>query len=148
MRPIRESITIFALSLIVSIILVATLESVVFLSTPTPDIVPVKLQALTFDPCEPSSQWSVTSMPAARYTAAAQRRGVVGSVVLVVYFMDDGKVSRASVSSGLPFGLTEEAIKATRQIKFKPGRDCGSPSVEPVELHYDFPTGQGTAIHL
>jgi protein TonB len=139
---------IFALSLIVSFVLIATFEIVIFLSTPTPDIVPVKLAALTFDPCEPSSEWNVTSMPSARYTAEAERHGIAGTVILAAYFVNNGKVSRASVISGLPFGLTEQAIKATRQIKFKPATNCGRPGSEPVEIHYEFPPGQGTAIHL
>src|SRR5206468_4224797 len=107
-----------------------------------------KLQALKFDPCESYSEWNVTSMPSARYTSEAQRHGIAGTVILLVYFMENGKVSRASVASGLPFGLTEEAIKATRQIKFKAATNCGRPSIEPVEIHYMFPAGQGTAIHL
>lgn len=137
-----------AVSFIISIILIATFETVVFLYAPTPDIVPVPLLASRADPCGPNSEWIVASMPSARYTARARAHGIAGTVILLVYVMEDGTVSRASVGSALPLGLTDEAIRATSQIKFKSSSSCRSPGVQPVEIHYDFPAGTGKAIHL
>lgn len=143
----------FALMLIVSLVLIATVKSVVFLSAQTPDIAPVKLPSQAFDlfePCRVSSntERSVTFTPMARYTAEAQRRGIEGTVKLAVYFDWNGKVSIAGVISSLPYGLRQEAINAAKQIKFKPATACGGRITEPAEIHYTFPSGQGKVVQL
>jgi len=43
-----------------------------------------------------------------------------GSVTLRVEFLSGGKIGRINVIKGLPHGITEMAIQAARQIKFKP----------------------------
>jgi len=43
-----------------------------------------------------------------------------GTVTLRVEFLSDGKIGRINVIKGLPHGITEMAIQAARQIKFKP----------------------------
>lgn len=143
----------FALVLIVSLVLVATVKSVVFLSARTPDIAPVKLSAQPFglsEPCAPDSsiESSVTFIPVARYSAEAQRRRIEGTVKLAVYFDWNGKVSIAGVISSLPYGLRESAINAAKQIMFKPATACGGPITEPAEIHYVFPSGQGKVVKL
>ena len=43
-----------------------------------------------------------------------------GTVTLRVEFLAAARIGRISVVKGLPHGLTEQAIQAARQIKFKP----------------------------
>lgn len=43
-----------------------------------------------------------------------------GTVTLRIEFLSDSKIGRINVIKGLPHGLTEQAIQAARQIKFKP----------------------------
>jgi TonB family protein len=56
-------------------------------------------------------------------------------VVLRVTFGANGQIGAISVISGLPEGLTEEAIEAAKKIKFKPARRGGVPYsvTKPVE---------------
>ena len=67
---------------------------------------------------------------------------------LAVYLDFDGKVSIAGVISSLPYGLTEETIKAAKQIKFKPAMACYRSVTEPAEIQYQFPSGQGKVVQL
>jgi periplasmic protein TonB len=45
---------------------------------------------------------------------------VQGTVTLRVEFRSNARLGKISVVKGLPYGLTEQAIQAARQIKFKP----------------------------
>jgi TonB family protein len=84
----------------------------------------------------------ITFAPIANYTATASKSEVSGEVRLFCYLTSNKKVSGLAVVRGLPLGLTEEAIKAAKRIKFEPARSCGQPTTEPVEISYDFPSGQ------
>lgn len=72
----------------------------------------------------PAAQLSVVE---ARYTPMARRLRVEGSVVLRVAVRRDGSVGGASVISGLPHGLTEAAIEAVKQWKFRPALQANQP---------------------
>jgi TonB family protein len=148
MRSLLKAVMAFALTFIASMLLVATIKSATLNSDRTQEISSVKLPAEALGPCGSynNTERSVTSTPVARYTAEAQRRGIVGTVRLAVYFDFDGKVSIAGVISRLPYGLTEEAIKAAKQIKFKPATSCNGPATEPAEIQYEFPGGQGRVV--
>ena len=63
------------------------------------------------------------------YTADAMRAKVQGSVWLECIVMPDGSVGDVKVTRSLDpiFGLDQEAIKAARQWKFKPGMRQGEP---------------------
>ena len=50
----------------------------------------------------------------------------------------DGDVRRVKVVSGLPDGLTEQAIEAARQAKFKPAMVDGKPVLYWVLLEMEF----------
>lgn len=64
----------------------------------------------------------IRSKPNPRYTEEARRKGVAGRVVLSVVLCRTGEAGDAEVVEGLPHGLSEEAIKAARRIKFEPAR--------------------------
>jgi TonB family protein len=63
------------------------------------------------------------------YTAEAMRAKVQGSVWLECIVMPDGSVGDVRVTKSLDsvFGLDQEAIKAARQWRFRPGIRNGEP---------------------
>ena len=73
------------------------------------------------------------------YTAEAMRAKVQGTVWLQCVVMPDGTVGNVQVTKSLDstFGLDQEAIKAAKQWRFKPGMRrasryrCSSPSNSP-----------------
>ena len=76
--------------------------------------------------------------PTPRYTASARANGVQGSVLVRVLVGEDGNVKISRVIRGLPDGLTEEAITAARQTKFKPAMKDGKPVPFWVGLEINF----------
>jgi len=80
----------------------------------------------------------ILSKPDAGYTDEARRNNVSGQVVLHVLFGETGQVTRISVVSGLPFGLTERAIAAARQIEFEPAELDGKKVAYPLVVLYNF----------
>jgi TonB family protein len=61
------------------------------------------------------------------YTPSALDQRVQGSVVLELVVTEAGEPSQIRVVRSLDAGLDEEAIKAVREWKFKPGRLSGTP---------------------
>ena len=76
--------------------------------------------------------------PEPSYTADARKNEVSGTVVLKVVFAKTGEVQNIRVVSGLPYGLTEQATNAARQIKFTPAMIDGSPVSMWMQLEYNF----------
>jgi TonB family protein len=70
---------------------------------------------------------TITYKEPARYTQEASDRNIYGTVILNVLFGADGKIGAIRVVSGLPYGLTESAIAATRAIRFEPAMKDGKP---------------------
>lgn len=73
-----------------------------------------------------------------RYTADARKNEISGTVILKVVFAKTGQVLNIRVVSGLPYGLTEQAISAAREIKFTPAMIDGSPVSMWMQLEYNF----------
>jgi TonB family protein len=65
--------------------------------------------------------------PQPRYTEEARKHKVLGAAGLQLEVGADGSVTDVRVSNALPDGLTEEAIRAARQIKFSPAIKNGQP---------------------
>ena len=80
----------------------------------------------------------VTAKPEPIYTREARRMGVQGLVVLKVLLLADGKLDRVRVVRRLSFGLTENAIRAACEIKFKPAMKAGKQVSQWVTLEYVF----------
>jgi TonB family protein len=80
----------------------------------------------------------VTAKPEPRYTREARRLGVQGLVVLKVLLLPDGKIDRIRVIRRVPYGLTENAILAACEIKFKPAMKGGQPVAQWATLEYGF----------
>jgi len=80
----------------------------------------------------------VISKPEPVYTELARSNGVIGTVVLRCVFSADGYVKHLLIVQALPFGLTEQAIKAARRIKFLPATIDDRPVSMYIQLEYNF----------
>lgn len=78
------------------------------------------------------------SKPEPAYTVNARKNKVAGTVILKVVFSKAGEVTNIRVVSGLPDGLTEQAITAARGIKFSPAMKDGQPVSMWIQLEYNF----------
>jgi TonB family protein len=80
----------------------------------------------------------VISKPEPQYTEDARRNQITGTVILRTVFSRTGEVINIRASQSLPFGLTEKAIAAARQIRFHPATKDGHPVNVYVQLEYNF----------
>ena len=87
---------------------------------------------------EVSTKARVLSKPEPQYTEEARKNQVTGTVVLRAVFTSGGQVTNIRAVSGLPFGLTEKAIAAARQIRFQPATKDGRPVSMYIQLEYNF----------
>jgi len=76
--------------------------------------------------------------PEPTYTEDARRNQVTGTVMLRVVFASNGDVVQIHAVRTLPYGLTERAIAAARQIKFVPAVKDGHPVSVFMQLEYNF----------
>ena len=76
--------------------------------------------------------------PEPQYTEEARRNQITGTVMLRVIFASSGEVVQIQAVRTLPFGLTERAIAAARQIKFVPAMKGGQPVSVHMQLEYNF----------
>lgn len=80
----------------------------------------------------------ILKKPPARYTEDARRRMTHGYVIVRAILAADEKVKHIEIVSGLPNGLSEKAIEAASQIKFKPAIKDGKPVSTWGEMEYGF----------
>lgn len=78
------------------------------------------------------------SKPKPGYTLEARRKRKQGFVILKVALSSTGTISRVRVLRGLPFGLTESAIKAACKLEFKPAIKDGQSVSQWVTAEYVF----------
>jgi protein TonB len=95
-------------------------------------------QAVGYEAKEVDVKAEITAKPQPGYTREARRAAVQGVVVLKVLLLGDGKLDRVRVVRRLPYGLTENAIRAACEIKFKPAMKGGQPVAQWVTLQYGF----------
>lgn len=76
--------------------------------------------------------------PEPAYTEDAKQAAITGTVVLKAIFTSAGNVSDIRVVSGLPYGLTENAIAAAKKIKFYPAVKDGKYVSMWFQLEYNF----------
>ena len=79
--------------------------------------------------------------PYPRYTDEARNNSVSGNVILRVLLKANGDIGRITVIKGLPFGLTQQAVRAAAAIKFLPAEIMGMPTDTEVTLDYGFAMG-------
>jgi TonB family protein len=85
-----------------------------------------------------SSKARVLSKPEPQYTEEARKNQVTGTVVLRAVFTSGGQVTNIKAVSGLPYGLTERAIAAARNIRFVPATKDGHAVSMYIQLEYNF----------
>jgi len=76
--------------------------------------------------------------PEPTYTEDARKNQITGTVMLRVVFASNGDVVQIRAVHSLPYGLTERAIAAARQIKFVPAVKAGHPVSVFMQLEYNF----------
>jgi TonB family protein len=89
-------------------------------------------------PVGPTIGVNIIAKPRANYTDAARQNQVQGTVTLRVTFTAGGSIGSISPVSGLPYGLTEQAIAAARGIKFEPAKKNGVPQTVTKQVQYSF----------
>jgi len=80
----------------------------------------------------------VLSKPEPTYTPDALDSHITGTVTLHARFSSSGLVEDIAVLSGLPKGLTEQAIEASKTIVFIPADKERKPVSQILELTYSF----------
>ena len=80
----------------------------------------------------------ILKKPTPAYNEEARRRKTRGYVIVRAILAADEKVKHIEIITGLPNGLSEKAIEAARQIKFKPAIKDGKPVSTWVEVEYGF----------
>ena len=92
----------------------------------------------SFSSAEVDQRARLLLKPEPQYTEEARRNQVVGTVTLRAIFSSSGEVVQIRALNTLPFGLTERAIAAARQIKFVPALKNGHPVSVRMQLEYNF----------
>ena len=92
----------------------------------------------TFSGSQVEQRARVLFKPEPTYTEEARRNQITGRVTLRVVFASNGDVVQIRAVHTLPFGLTERAIAAARQIKFVPAVRGGQPVSVFMQLEYNF----------
>lgn len=82
----------------------------------------------------------ITNRPQAVFTSKARNNGVTGAVAVAVEMLSDGKIGFVFPFVELPDGLTENAVKAARSIKFEPPWQNGKPVTTVNIIEYKFET--------
>ena len=96
------------------------------------------LAAQAFKGNEVSQKLRVISKPEPQYSEAARHAGVTGTVVIRAIFSSEGEVKHILVTRALGYGLTTQAVKAARRIKFQPAVKDGEPVSMYINLEYNF----------
>jgi tetratricopeptide (TPR) repeat protein len=87
---------------------------------------------------EVTTKLRLISKPEPSYTEVARGNMVTGTVVLKALFTSEGAVKHIVVVYGLPDGLTWEAVRAAKKIKFVPANLNGQPVSMLLQLEYNF----------
>jgi TonB family protein len=87
---------------------------------------------------EVDTKAEVTTRTEAKYTRLAREAGVQGYVTLKVLLSANGEIGRVKVVRRLPYGLTENAIRAACEIKFKPAMKDGQKVAQWIQIEYAF----------
>lgn len=94
--------------------------------------------ALVFTGKDVTQKARVTAKPEPQYTDPARLAGVSGTIVLRAVFSAEGEVKRVFIVRALGYGLTTQAVKAARLIKFTPAIKDGQPVSMFIQLEYNF----------
>jgi outer membrane transport energization protein TonB (TC 2.C.1.1.1) len=73
-----------------------------------------------------------------QYPEFAKKAGIEGRVFVQFVVDEDGNVQNPKVTRGVHKLLNEEAIRAVKQMKFKPGKQRGKPVKVQMSLPVTF----------
>lgn len=99
------------------------------------DLVLTDPQEITKQPELIGGMKSISIMSRISYPEKARKRNTQGRVVVTFIVKRDGKLTDFKVIKGIGNGCDEEAIRAVRKAKFKPGEING----EPVNVRFAIP---------
>jgi len=85
-----------------------------------------------------TSRAIILSKLPANFTDEARSHRVNGTVVVEAVFRANGEVTDIAIRSGLPYGLSEQSIEATKAIIFVPGEKDGVPISQHLIVEYNF----------
>jgi protein TonB len=85
-----------------------------------------------------SADVTILYKPNPVYSAEGREHKIEGDVVLEVIFLASGQVRVTRVSSGLGFGMDDEAIRAAQRIRFTPAMSDGKPVDVPARIRIEF----------
>jgi TonB family protein len=91
-----------------------------------------------YAPKDVTTKARILSKAEPQYTEEARKNQVTGTVVLKAVFAEDGRVRGIRPVVGLPYGLTTNAVRAARQIKFVPAMLNGVPVSQYIQIEYNF----------
>jgi TonB family protein len=76
--------------------------------------------------------------PDPEYSKQAAKAKINGMVVLAMVVGTDGRAHDISVIKPLGYGLDEEAVKAVKKWRFKPGQSAGKPVAVEIRVEAAF----------
>ena len=76
--------------------------------------------------------------PRPKYTDAARQAQTQGTVMLRVTFLASGAIGSVTPVSGLPYGITEQAMEAAHRIVFLPAKKSGYSVSVTKQVQYSF----------
>jgi hypothetical protein len=91
------------------------------------------------EPVENFKPLRIFDLPSASFPDEIRDKGTFGTVILKVRFLAGGAIGKIIVIQGLPDGLTEEAVKAAKEIRFLPARLNGRLTNSAETVEYNFP---------
>lgn len=97
-----------------------------------PPKIPVKPPPPVVEP------FKILSKPRANYTDTARQNQVTGVVRVRVTFLPSGSIGSVTPLNSLPYGLTDQAIAAAKQIRFEPQKSNGVPVPVTKVIEYSF----------
>ena len=100
-----------------------------------------KCDGAVYEAKDVSQRARIRDKPLPKYTEAARKHNVNGTVALTAVLCRSGRVTDIQVTRGLPFGLTESAIDAAEKTKFEPAQKDGEAVSQRTQLEYNFSVG-------
>ena len=125
-------------SIFITLLLAFTFDSSAIAQSSTQGAAGEKCSGRIYEPKEVSQRPKFGPRTSPDLTPEAVAHGVRGRVVLSAVLCRTGKVTDVQVIEGLPFGMTEEVIEATRQIMFEPAERNGHRVSEKTRFEYEF----------
>lgn len=95
-------------------------------------------QTSTVNATDSNRRLNILSKPRANYTELARITQTEGTVRIRVTFAANGEIKDVLAISFLPFGLTQQAAKAAKQLKFEPEIRNNAPVSVSKMIEYNF----------